>query len=101
MALNPQVVVTKDKDGNPLAQPLIIPVDAAHARNAIDTLKWAAKVRNPRTYSDKQQLDVNIKTVDLTKIINDANARLAASKAGRVIEGTVLGMALPRLEDIL
>lgn len=60
---------------------------AQHARTHIDTLKWAARIRNPRLYGDKAQLDVNVKTVDLTAIIRDANARLAASKQGALIEG--------------
>lgn len=59
---------------------------AAHARTRIDTLKWAARIRNPRLYGDKAQLDVNVRTVDLTRIIEAANARLAAAQQGRVIE---------------
>jgi hypothetical protein len=46
----------------------------------VDTLKWAARIRNPRTYSDKQTLDVNVRTVDLTRIISEAQARLEASR---------------------
>lgn len=60
---------------------------AQHARTHIDTLKWAARIRNPRMYGDKAQLDVNVKTVDLTAIIRDANARLAAAKQNPAIEG--------------
>lgn len=55
-------------------------VDSAHARTKIDTLKWAARIRNPRLYSDKATLDVNVRTVDLTRIISDAQARLEASR---------------------
>lgn len=62
--------------------------DAAHARTKIDTLKWAARIRNPRLYSDKSTIDVNVKTVDLTKIIQDANARLANARQPQVIDGT-------------
>ena len=61
-------------------------VDPAHARVRIDTLKWAAAKRNPRAYSDKATLDVNVRTVDLTRIIEAANARLAAVQSGRIIE---------------
>ena len=68
--------------------------DAAHARTRIDTLKWAARIRNPRLYGDKQVLDVNVRTVDLTRIIQDANARLAAAREPRVIEGAVIPNAL-------
>jgi hypothetical protein len=58
---------------------------AQHVRTRIDTLKWAARVRNPKAYSDKATLDVNVRTVDLTRIISDANARLAAQRQGRII----------------
>lgn len=60
--------------------------EAAHARTRIDTLKWAARIRNPRAYSDKAQLDVNVKTVDLTRIIEAAHARLAAARPARTLE---------------
>ena len=80
-------------------------VDPAHARVRIDTYKWAAAKRNPRAYSDKATLDVNVKTVDLTRIIEAANARLAAAQVARVVEGEVVrsGMALlaPELGDLL
>ena len=80
---------------------------AQHVRTRIDALKWAARIRNPRMYGDKAQLDVNVRTVDLTRIIQDANARLAASKEGRVIEHVMdnnsegdrsLAHALPAIE---
>lgn len=67
------------------------PVDKERAQSArlhVDTLKWAARIRNPRLYGDKAQLDVNVRTVDLTSIIRDANARLAAAQAHRVIDVT-------------
>ncbi len=60
---------------------------AQHVRTRIDALKWAARIRNPRFYSDKSQVDVNVRTLDLTKIIQDANARLAASKEPRLVNG--------------
>lgn len=67
------------------------PVDkelAQSARLHVDTLKWAARIRNPRLYGDKAQLDVNVRTVDLTAIISAANARLAVSQANRMIDVT-------------
>lgn len=74
-------------------------LEPGHARVKVDTLKWAARIRNPRLYGEKQQIDMNIKTVDLTKIISDANARLAAAQAaGRIIEGAVIR---PQLEDLM
>lgn len=82
--------IARDDKGEPIigkdGKPLIIALDSAHARTRIDTLKWAARLRNPREYSDKAQLDINVKTVDLTRIISEANARLAAGRAPRTIE---------------
>lgn len=102
IADNPGTVITHDDKGNPLAEPVIIAADWQHARLRIDTLKWAAKVRNPRQYSDKSSIDVNVKTVDLTRIIQDANARLAASHAGRVLDGEIVRAALPQsIDDLL
>lgn len=68
----------------------------AHARVMVDTLKWAAAKRNPRAYSDRVDHNVTVKTIDLTRIIEAANARLAAAHAGRIIEHEV-----PKLEDLL
>lgn len=62
-------------------------LDSNERRLLVDTLKWAARIRNPRLYSDKQTLDVNVRTVDLTRIIQDANARLAQARAPALIEG--------------
>lgn len=55
--------------------------DREHTRVKVDALKWMAAKRNPRAYSDKHTLDVNVKTVDLTRIVQDANARLAQARA--------------------
>ena len=80
--------------------------DAQHIRTRIDTLKWAARIRNPRHYGDKAQLDVNVRTVDLTAIIRDANARLAAAQSGRIIDGTSINcgasdaLARARTDDV-
>jgi hypothetical protein len=83
-------------------EPLIVRIDPAHARNRIDTLKWAARIRNPRLYGDKAQLDVNVRTVDLTAIILAANARLAASRAPLAIEHDADStLALPCVPDAL
>ena len=76
-------------------------LDPAHARVRIDTLKWAARIRNPRLYGDKAQLDVNVRTIDLTRIIEAANQRLAAAQGGRVLEHEPARAALPQLTDLL
>ena len=75
--------------------------DAAHARTKIDTLRWAARIRNPRLYGDKAQLDVNVRTVDLTRIIQDANARLAAGRQPQLIEGQVLQRAIDGVRGVI
>ena len=74
------------------------PVDkelAQSARLHVDTLKWAARIRNPRLYGDKTTMDINVKAVDLTRIIQDANARLAAQQQGRIIDATPNNDATP------
>lgn len=72
--------------------------DSNSARVRIQALQWLAAKRNPRTYSDKAQLDVNVRTVDLTRIIEAANARLAAAQQGRVIDARPI---VPELENLL
>jgi hypothetical protein len=52
--------------------------DPADKRVKMDAYRWIAAKRNPKQYSDKAQLDINVKTVDLTRIIEAANARLAS-----------------------
>lgn len=69
-------------------EPVLIAPDAALARVRADTCKWAARIRNPHAYSDRAQLDVNVKTIDLTRIISEANQRLAAREVGRVIDAS-------------
>ena len=61
-------------------------LDPARMRVVVDTLKWLAAKRNPKAYSDKSQLDVNVRTIDLTSIIRDANARLIASRQAPTID---------------
>lgn len=79
--------------------------DPARARVIVDTLKWAARIRNPRLYGDKAQLDVNVKTVDLTRIISEANQRLAAAQAarltGQVVDGEIIRTGAAQLADLL
>jgi hypothetical protein len=71
--------------------------DPASARVRLAALQWLASKRNPRVYGERAQLDVNVRTVDLTRIIQDANARLAAAHAGRIIEGVIVRPALESL----
>lgn len=106
VARNPVKVIPPGAPGNEEGtKPLIIRIDPASARVHVDTLKWIAAKRNPRTYSDKSQLDVNVRTLDLTRIIEAANARLAGAPRARILEHNPapLELAAPplRLEDLL
>lgn len=76
--------------------------DSGIARVRLDALKWLAAKRCPRTYSDKATLDVNVRTVDLTRIIEAANARLlAARQVGRVVESEVIQQGRAMLENLM
>ena len=80
--------------------------DPASARVKADLFKWLAGKRNPRDYSDKATLDVNVRTVDLTRIISEANARLEASRmlgagAGQIIEGQAVRVGADALGELL
>lgn len=55
--------------------------DPKAARVQLQALQWLAGKRNPRVYGDRAQLDVNVKHVDLTRVIEAAQARLAAARA--------------------
>lgn len=74
--------------------------DAAAARVSIDGWKWLAAKRNPAEYNDKAQLDVNVRSVDLTRIISDAQARLEASRivGNAALLAAIQAPALPVLE---
>ena len=71
--------------------------DSNAARVKIQALQWLAGRRNPRVYGDRQSVDVTVRTIDLTRIIADANARLSAARQ-QAIEGEVLRQALPAPE---
>lgn len=87
IARNPVKVIQPGEPGNEAGKkPLIIRIDPAFARVHVDYLKWLAAKRNPRTYSDKSQVDVNVRTLDLTRIIEAANARLAGAPRARILE---------------
>lgn len=76
-------------------------LQASHIKTRIDTLKWAARIRNPRLYGDKAQLDVNVKTVDLTRIIEAANARVLAGQARLIPHNTDADPSLARAQPAL
>lgn len=62
--------------------------DAKAARVQLAAYQWIAEKRDPDRYGQRTRADINVRTVDLTKIIQDANARLIAQQQGRVIEHT-------------
>ena len=78
-------------------------LDPAYARVKIDALKWLAAKFYPHFYNDKAQLDINVKTLDLTSIVNAAQARLTAARAERIIEGEIIqAITLPKaIADLL
>lgn len=61
-------------------------MDAQAARVKIDFYKWLASKRDPQGFSDKAMVDINVKHVDLTRIIEAANARILAGRAPVTIE---------------
>ena len=69
--------------------------DPAAARVKQQGLMWMAAKRDPRRYSDRVDHNVTVKTIDLTRIIEAANARLASA---RVIDGQVV---VPALIDLI
>lgn len=78
-------------------------LDHRYARNVIDALKWVICKYNPRLYGDRMDHNVTVKTIDLTRIIQDANARLAMSRASSprldISDAEVVPVAL--LSDLL
>jgi hypothetical protein len=76
-------------------------LDPQYARVKIDALKWLASKFYPHFYNDKAQLDINVKTLDLTQIVNAAQVRLIAARAERVIEGTVIDNVPMSLSELL
>lgn len=58
------------------------------ARVQLAAYQWVAEKRDPDKYGQRTRADINVKTVDLTAIIQDANARLAASRQHQIIDVT-------------
>jgi hypothetical protein len=61
--------------------------DAKAARVQVGVLQWLAEKRDPERYGQRIRSDINVKTVDLTSIIRDAQARLEA-RQNRMIDVT-------------
>lgn len=67
------------------------------ARVKLAAYQWVAEKRDPDRYGQRTRADINVKTVDLTGIIADANARLAAARQNRVIDVTPSNSSAPDL----
>jgi hypothetical protein len=66
-------------------------MDPSRMRAKLNALEWQMAKRDPDRYADRSRHDINVKTLDLTPILQRAEARLAlAQAAGQVIEGVVL-----------
>jgi hypothetical protein len=71
--------------------------DPKLVRAQADLMLRFAGMRNPRVYRESKQVDLNVRTVDLTRIIQDANNRLAAARAPALIDHATQAV----LEEIL
>lgn len=74
-------------------------VEAADKRAEMDITRWMIQKLDPKNYSDKAQLDVNVKTMDLTRIVEAANARLIAHHAPITIN-SVAARPVTRAGDV-
>ncbi|MCC6695228.1 MAG: hypothetical protein IT365_06330 [Candidatus Hydrogenedentes bacterium] len=75
-------------------------LDTADARRARVLAEFAWKIaasRDPKRFGDRSRVTMEVRTLDLTRIVTAAAARLAAVQAGRVIEAEVLAPALSEL----
>lgn len=61
--------------------------DARRARVLAEYLWKIAASRDPARYGQQSRVDLNVRTVDLTQIVRDAQARLEAARARPAIEG--------------
>ena len=65
---------------------IIAEPDARRARVLADIILKIAAARDPRRYGAKSQIDLNVRTVDLTQIILAANKRLQQAREPLTIE---------------
>jgi hypothetical protein len=73
-------------------------MDTPDARRARILAEFAWKIaasRDPGRFGERSRVQLDVRTVDLTAIIRDANARLAAYDKGRVIEHETLDAITP------
>ena len=51
-------------------------LDHRTARNKLNALMWLAEKRNPDQYAQRVRQDINVKKIDMGKILADANQRV-------------------------
>jgi hypothetical protein len=73
-------------------------LDPRHARNRINGLMWLIEKKDPDRYGQRVRADFNVKTLDLNRIIADANDRLALHQAS-TIEGVAI--VVPELASLM
>ena len=73
-------------------------LDPAHARTRAAGLQWQAEKRDPDSYAPRTHGTLDVRTLDLRPIMAAAEARLAASRRGLVVEAEVLPLSDTRLE---
>lgn len=72
-------------------------VNPKAARVKLSGYQWLAEKRDPDKYGQRTKADINVRTVDLTAIIQDANARLATSRQNQIIDVTPSDPGLGRI----
>lgn len=71
--------------------------DARRARVLAEYTYKIAASRDPQRFGERSRVDLNVRTVDLTSIIKDANARLIAQRNGQALTSeSAERKALPR-----
>ena len=75
--------------------------DARRARVLADIILKIATARDPKRYGARAQMDINVKSVDLTQIISNAQARLDAARlvGNAALLGAIEGQAQRMLEE--
>jgi len=75
-------------------------IDPKRARVMAGALQWAAEKRNPDRYAPRTHGTLDVRTLDLRPIMAAAEARLAASRRGLVVEAEVLPLSNVVLEPL-
>lgn len=68
-------------------------LDSRHARVKCNALMWAAEKRDPDRYAPRSKHDLTVKTLDLSPILQRAEARLRAA-AQHAVDAEIIQPAL-------